>query len=282
MNKLLTEIKANIEYMSPTERKISEVILRDPKRFTAYSLSELSEVSQVSQGSIVNFSNKFCGGGFAALKIEIAASLSYESYKPFSIIGGTDTVKDSLSKTANDINDALKNTFALNDGQTLSDVADMLLNAKKIDIYGVFRSAVVATDLYYQLLQIGMPATFVSDVLTCAVSASMLGEGSLVVAISSSGETQDIIDAVKLAKKNNVPVVAITAHKNSHLAKLSDKTLLAAPSGNSLSANANEVRMSQLALTDAICAYLRNKMDPDGNNRYFKMSEILTSHNVRD
>ena len=158
----------------------------------------------------------------------------------------------------------------------------MILSAKKVEIYGVFRSAVVATDFYYQLLPLGIPASFVSDVLTCAVSASMLGDDSLVIAVSSSGQTQDVIDAVRLAKANGVPVVAITSNRGSPLAGISDKVLIAAPSGNSLSASPAEIRMSQLALTDAICSYIRSKLDSDGNKTYFKMNEILSSHNVRD
>jgi len=187
-----------------------------------------------------------------------------------------------LQKTTESIGDALKNTSVLNDEETLRTVGDLILGAKKVEIYGIFRSAVVATDFYFQLIQLGIPATFVSDVLTCAVSASMLGEGSLVIAISSSGQTQDVIDAVRLAKANGVPVITITAHKASPLAQLADRVLIAAPSGNARSANANEVRLSQLALTDALCSYLRTRLDADGNNRYFKMNEILSSHNVKD
>ena len=184
--------------------------------------------------------------------------------------------------TVDNVNEALSNTLATNEENTLMSVAELIMSAKKVEIYGIFRSAVVATDFYYQLLQLGIPATFVSDVLTCAVSASMLGEGSLVIAISSSGQTQDIINAVKLAKCNNVPVVCITAHKNSPLAKLSDEVLIAAPSGNSLTSSETEIRTAQLTITDAICTFLQTKFDKTGEKNYFKMSEILNSHNVKD
>lgn len=279
---LLRELRSNLDYMSNVERRLAEVILQDPRRFVSYSLGELAELAQVSQGSIINFANKFCGGGFPALKMEVAASLPHVSDTPFSVVTDGDSLKEMLQKTTESIGDALKNTSALNDEETLRAVGDLILGAKKVEIYGIFRSAVVATDFYFQLLQLGIPATFVSDVLTCAVSASMLGEGSLVIAISSSGQTQDVIDAVRLAKANGVPVITITAHKASPLAQLADRVLIAAPSGNARSANANEVRLSQLALTDALCSYLRTRLDADGNNRYFKMNEILSSHNVKD
>ena len=280
--KILQEIKLNLDLMSQVEKKIATVIIADPKSFTAYSLAELSEVAQVSQGSIINFANKYCGGGFPALKLEVAASIVQEQHKTFRTIENSDSLIEVLSKTAESINDSLQNTLEFNDEQSLKSAAEMILAAKKVEIYGVFRSAAVATDFCYQLLQIGIPATFVSDVLTCAVSASMLSEGSLVVAVSSSGQTQDIIDAVKLAKKNGVSVISITSRKNSPLAELSDVVLNSSPSGNSLSMRTSEIRISQLALTDALCTYLREKLDADGQNSYFKMKELLKLHNVED
>jgi len=280
--KLLRELRSSLAYMSNAERRIAEAILQDPKKFTGYSLGSFAVLAQVSQGSIINFANKFCGGGFPQLKMEIAASLSHEDERPFSTVEGSDSLKQILDKTASDIWAGLRNTVVLNNEETIRSVADKMLRAKKIEIYGIYRSATVATDFYYQLLHLGIPAAFVSDVLTCAVSASMLGEGSLVFAISSSGQTQDVIDAVRIAKQNGVSVVAVTSHKNSPLAALADDVLIASPSGNSQSMSATEIRISQLLLVDTLCSYLCNKMDADGRQRYFKMSEILSSHNVKD
>ena len=279
-NSILRELKSSIEYMSPVERRIADVILQDPKKFTSYSLLELSALADVSSGSIINFSNKFAGSGFSALKLEIAACTSDTAEIQFTNISETDTVKDVLAITVKNVEEALTSTIALNEENTLLSVVNLILNAKKVEIYGIFHSAIVATDFYYQLLQLGIPTSFVGDILTCAVSASMLQEDSLVIAISASGKTQEIIDSVKLAKENNVPVVCITGHKNSPLAKLSDEVLVAPPSGNSLSTSDIEIRTSQLTITDAICSYLQRELDRNGEKNYYRVNKILNSHNI--
>ena len=158
----------------------------------------------------------------------------------------------------------------------------MILKAKKVEIYGLFRSGAVATDFYYQLLTLGIPTSYVSDVLTCAASASILDSNHLVIAISCSGQTKDVLDAVKIAKSNRVPVICLTGNKHSPLTKLADLTLVAAPSGNSVTGKEMEIRFSQLALADTLCAYLRNKIDANGEKRYFKLAEIINSHSVND
>ena len=268
--------------MTLAEARIARIILSDPERFTKFTLGELSRESGVSQGSIINFAKKHVGGGFPDLKIAVAKAISQERERPFSVVDSGDTVKSALRKTSDGISVALQNTAALNDSATMEKACRLIMEAKRIEIYGVFRSAVVATDMYYQLIQLGLHANFVSDVLTCAVSASLLSNDSVVVAISSSGQTRDVIDAVKLAKMNGVPIVAITAHSDSPLALLADAVLVACPAGNALSEHSNQVRASQLTIIDAIVSILRSKIDSDGAGHYSNFIEILRMHNVKD
>lgn len=279
---LFTQLKSNIEFLSKTERKIAELIINAPDKFITYSLSELSGIAGVSQGSIINFSKKYSGGGFPALKLQIASCLYMNDDKPFSVIDSRDTIQEALTKNIEATVCAFETTSELNTEETLQSVVNRILKAKKIEIYGIYRSAAVATDFYFQLLQLGIPASFVSDILTCSVSASMLDENCLVVAISASGKTNEIIDAVKYAKAKNVPVVCLTSNKNSLLAKLSDDVLVAASSGTSVAGSGMEVRSSQLILIDTICSYLVSRLNEEEKNRYIEIKAILNSHNVSD
>lgn len=279
---ILDELKANSAYFSAVECHIADVILRDPARFTKYSLSELAQDAGVSQGSIVNFSHKFADGGFPTLKLRVAACLSDYRQSTSEVVEKGDDVFTILHKNNQNIQSALKNTETANSKAALMRAADMILAAKKVEIYGVFRSALVATDFCYQLLQLGIPASFVSDVLTCAVSACMLPRDSLVIAVSYTGQTKDILDAVKLAKANGVPILTLTGNRNSPLAKLSDEVLVAGCSGNSFLGLQSEIRISQLALADAVCTYLQNTMYESGKERFFKMETILDSHSVNE
>ena len=276
--RLLCELKNRLEYMSPVERKVAQMILADPQGFAELSLTEAAARGGVAQGSIVNFANKYCGGGFSTMKLAIAQA---ETDSLFSVVTDDDSVHSVLQKTNEGIVAALQNTAILNDEESLRTAAEWLLGAKKVEIYGIFRSAAVATDLCYCLLRLGIPATFVSDVLTCAVSASMLPADSVVVAVSMSGQTQDVIDAVKLAQNRGVKVIALTGHRNSPLANLADAVLVAASGGDAQSSCSGEIRISQMALIDTLCAYMQNKIDIS-DDRYFQMETILTSHNVRD
>ncbi len=279
-NNLISHLKSSINYLTSVEKKIAQIIVDTPDKFITYTMLDLAQHADVSQGSIINFSKKFAGGGFPELKLLIAANL--KNYNTMITASAPLCKDDILSKTINSRNAAHLLTAGVNSEETLSRVAEKILNAKKVEIYGIYRSAAVATDLCYQLLELGIPASFVSDILTCSISAAMLNEDSLVVAVSSSGQTKDIIDAVKNAKERNVPIVSITSNISSPLAKLSDDVLVASSSGSRDTSNQCEIRASQLLLADAVCSYIRSAINESNRERYLEFERILTSHSVKE
>lgn len=280
--KLLNELKARFDFLSNTERKIAEIILKDPGVFITYSMSELSEVAGVSQGSINNFANKFSGGGFPKLKLQVATCLAEYEGRPFAPDDENDSAKDILNKTVSGVVESLKNTEAINSDEALRDAAAHLSAAKRIDIYGVYRSAAIATDFYYQLLTLGIPTNLTNDTLNCAVSASMLGIDDVAVAISSSGKTSDVINAVRIAKARGAYTVAITADKESALAKIADQTLISSPSGGSSSVKDTEIRISQMTVIGSLMRYIRSRSGEEEELRYMEIRKILNSHSVDD
>lgn len=271
---IIAKLKTNYKFLTKTEKKIAQIIVDTPREFIACSMQELSEKASVSQGSINNFSKKVANCGYADLKLIVSAAIATENKNDKEI----NLKKSILDKTIESRTAAFNLTSQNNSEEILRRVADKILNARKVEIYGIYRSAAVATDFCYQLLESGIPASFVSDILTCSVSASMLTSDCLVVAVSASGQTKDIIDAVNNAKENGVPIVAITSNINSPLAKLSDDVLVASSSGPSSTGGFIETRTSQLLLTDALCSYIGSKKIKSDA----RIKDILNSHNIQE
>lgn len=279
---ILSYLKTNINFLTNSEKKIAKLIIENPKRFITLSMSELSKESEVSQGSIINFSKKFANGGYPELKLIIAANAGSEEPENFDIADVADSMTDILSKNIRSQEIAYSLTKEANKEEVLKHAAEKIMNAEKVEIYGIYRSASVATDFCYQLLEMGIPAAFVSDILTCSISAAMLNEKDVVIAVSSSGKTRDILEAVQNAKSKNVPVIAITSNINSPLAKIADDVLIASSSGNSLGGYGSEIRASQLILTDMICSYIRSNIKSNERKQYFELKTILNSRSVEE
>ena len=278
---IFTEIRSEYEFLTRVEKNIADFILKDPKQLINYSMAELSQAAGVSQGSINNFARKFSSGGYSALKLRIAECLFAHDESPFTVIDSSRNIKDAMELKIRENIAAFQNTLELNDESSLKNVVNRILAARKIEIFGVFHSGIAARNLCYQLIQLGIPASFVSDTLMCAVSAAMLDENSLVIAISSLGRTKEIIYAAEVAKKNKVPIVAITSNKSSPLAGIADDVLFTAVSGITISDRRNEVLMSQLLVLDTLCAYIRSMTDNEGQRHFYKLQDILF-HDIAD
>ena len=131
-------------------------------------------------------------------------------------------------------------------------------------------------------MQLGLCAVFVDDVLLASVSASMLDGDNLVIAVSTSGKTKDIIDAVNVAKSNDTPILSLTGNPTSPLTRLSDCVISAASSGAALTDSENEVYLSMMLTINSLCSYIRSIIDKDGSKRYYRLREIVNSHSIND
>ena len=254
---LIKELSANLPFMKGVEKLIAECILNNPHSFINYSLVKASEDIGVSQGSIINFSNKYANGGFPTLKMQIAVALAQNDTHA-SIDASNDSVQAVISKTNQNVLTSLHNTQTLNSKENILRLVDLILKAKRIEIYGTYRSAVVASDFCFQLAELGIPASTASDQYLLLLNTTLMKSDTLLILVSYSGDTQSLVEASKTAKANGVPIVLLTASKNSRLAKIADITMLFSHSGNSTSANGTEVRVAQLVFIEALCAYLRN------------------------
>lgn len=279
---VISEIRSQYDFLTKVEKSIADLILLEPKAFIKRSMAEISYELKISQGSVNNFAKKFCPEGFSALKLQIAACPAEKLPVPFSIITPENSAKSAMRLKIEENIAAYENTLRANSEEVLLGTVEYILGARRVDVYGVYHSGIVAKDLSFQLMRLGIAANFVEDTLMCSVSATMLDEKDLVIAITSSGRTKEIIDAAKIAKENGTPIIAVTSNKFSPLAQLSDITLITASSGMSLSDRTDEIRHSQLFVLDTVCAMLRTRIDAGSRENYYKLSSILNSHSIDD
>jgi 6-phospho-3-hexuloisomerase len=94
---------------------------------------------------------------------------------------------------------------------------DIILNARKIFLYGVGRSGLIAKAFAIRLVQMGLEVFFVGETVTPIVE-----EGNAVIIVSYTGETMSAIQTANIVRRVGAKVVAITAHANSKLGAASN------------------------------------------------------------
>ncbi|MEM2890995.1 MAG: SIS domain-containing protein [Thermoplasmata archaeon] len=94
---------------------------------------------------------------------------------------------------------------------------DLLIGSRKIFLYGVGRSGLIAKAFAIRLVQMGLEVFFVGETITPIVE-----EGNLVVIVSYTGETMSAIQTANIVRRVGAKVVSITAHPHSKLAAASN------------------------------------------------------------
>jgi len=95
----------------------------------------------------------------------------------------------------------------------------------KIVLTGVGKSAHIARKIAATLSSTGSPAVFMHPVEAMHGDLGVLAGHDLLVALSYSGETDELLAVLPAAKRFRVPVAAITGRPDSRLAEWSDLTV---------------------------------------------------------
>ncbi|MHA1581163.1 MAG: SIS domain-containing protein [Candidatus Baldrarchaeia archaeon] len=129
-----------------------------------------------------------------------------------------------LNKFIEELLNQLQENIKKIDKKQVEDVLKILQGAKRVITVGMGRSAVVARNLAIRLLQAGFNVISIREDLIGLIPM-IKGEEDVIVAISGSGETEEVITMCKIAKEKGAKVVAITSFSDSTLGKLSDYIL---------------------------------------------------------
>ena len=140
-------------------------------------------------------------------------------------ITASDSAFSIFEKVCNDIYCSLEKTKRTIDIVSLQKCCDLILSAEKILIFGLGNSASVAMDACHKLLRLGLNANAYTDNHMQAIAAAHAGRKNIVIGISHSGRSKDIIESMRIAKNNGVTTIALTNQGKSPIDKVSDVVL---------------------------------------------------------
>ena len=254
MNKTTLQIKMLYDKMGGAEKRVADWLIKNPGKIISLSISELAEECKCGEATLVRFARRLGFSGYQELKISFAREEG--STKIADGISKKDSCIEIFEKVSNDIYCSLEMTKKSLDSESLETAAKMIMNANKIVIYGLGNSSAVALDFQHKLMRLGYNAIAFSDNHMQSISASHLTKKDVVIGISHSGSSKDIVDALKIAKENGAFSISITNNGKSPIVKQSDVALYTASNETKYSILGLNSRIAQLAIINAIYYYI--------------------------
>jgi DNA-binding MurR/RpiR family transcriptional regulator len=254
MGKTVSNIQVLYEKMGTAEKRIANFILTNQQDILSLSITELSKKCNCGEATITRFAKRLNLRGYQQLKISIAKEENYT--KVYENISGSDSPYTIFNKVCEDIYSSLEKTKAKLDKVQLNEFCSALLKVKFIYIFGLGNSASIAVDASHKLSRLGLHATACNDNHMQAIIASHTDKDCLVLGISHSGSSKDIIEAMKIAKDRGAITATITDRSKSPIYRISDYILTTESNETNYRILGLNSRIAQLAIIDTVYSYL--------------------------
>ncbi|CQH09313.1 MurR/RpiR family transcriptional regulator [Yersinia enterocolitica] len=250
----LLRIRQLYPTLAQNDRKLADFLLTNPEQARHLSSQKLAQQTGVSQSAVVKFAQKLGYKGFPALKqalSEIVAAPE-QAVTLHNQILSTDSLKIVGEKLLAEKAAALRATLDINSEQRLTDALDMLRSARRVILTGLGASGLVAKDLAYKLLKIGVMAVSETDMHAQLAAVQALDSRDLLLAISFSGERREINLAAEEAQRCGAKVLALTSFTPNSLQQRADHCLYTISEEPAIRSAAISSSTAQYALTDLL------------------------------
>lgn len=257
---VLIKVRRALPNLRRAEQRVAEAVLADPAGISESSITTVARRCETSETTVLRFCRAIGLAGYPELRIALARAAQWEENDQVNgapatgKISADDPLADVVSKISYADERAISDTARSLDLDVLRAVVDALAAARRVDLYGIGASGLVALDLHQKLHRIGKMSHSWSEAHLALTSAAVLGAGDVAVGISHSGTTVDTIDALQAAHRHGATTIAITNFDKSPIGRVADLVLVTAAQETAFRSGAMSSRIAQLALVDCIFA----------------------------
>ncbi len=286
---LLQRVQDRYAQLRPSEQIVADYLRTHANRRLSHSITELAQILGLSEATISRVSRALGYSGFSDLKLSLAEGAVHRTGLANipTELDPADSLISTSAKLANLLAASIQSTHANLDTEKLDRCVEAIRSARKILLAGCGGAAAICDEAAHMFMKAGLDATSYSDGYTQIVAAANLTPDCLMIGISHTGTTQNVANALRLARETGAMTIAITSDAAMAVGQSAEITLITGSSATPavpLYGDFLEGRISQLFLIDIL--YLGIVFE-DGSNRaqnlsatadalerYFKRSEV--------
>lgn len=226
---LAAKVRTLAPSMTRSMQRVAETVAGDPAGCAALTVTGLAERTGTSEATVVRTSRLLGYPGYRDLRLALAGLAAHQASGAAPAVTADiavdDPMTDVILKLAQDERQSLADTAATLDPSQVEAGVAALAAARRIDVYGVGASGLVAQDLVQKLLRIGLLAHAHSDPHLAVTNAVQLHPGDVALAITHSGRTVDVIEPLRVAFERGATTLAITGRPDGEITSYADLVL---------------------------------------------------------
>jgi len=206
---LLQTITAVRAELRKSERKVADCVLDDPQEVMHMRIVDLAQAANVSEPTVVRFCRAIGCDGFQSFKMELAQYVANNPRARQFRLSEQTSAREYTANVFDSIIDTLKRVRETIDAAAIETAVQALAVAKRVEFYGFGASSAVAMDAQHKFFRLQISSAAYSDPHIQAMSALSLGSSDVVVAISQTGRTNALLEAIALAQQAGARVIGL-------------------------------------------------------------------------
>ena len=251
MNRTLLQAQLMYNDMGRSEKRVADWLFSHSGEVLPYSITDLASKCDSSEATIVRFSKRLGCSGYQDLKLTLAKEHEKKVIAP--TITSSDDCFSIFEKVCNDAYMSLERTKKTLSAENMTSAAKVISEARRVVLIGLGTSAQVAEDASNKLLRAGSNSSAYSDTHMQMIAVSQLTKGDVVIGISQSGSSKDVVESMKMARARGATTISITSKERSPIARQSDILLLTDTEETRHSSLGLNSHISRLIVIDALC-----------------------------
>ena len=196
------------ENMTSVEQSIADFFIKN-EEYMDFSARNISRILYISNATLSRFAKKCGYKGYRELVFDYEKELQEQINE--------DSISELAKKVKCTYGGLLEEVFQQLDEEKICQAAEMVSSYKRVLVCGLGSSGYAASEMAFRMMRLGLQIQSVTDSQVIQMAAAVADEDCLMIAISLSGNTQTITEAIRIAKSRGAGVVLITANREAEI-----------------------------------------------------------------
>lgn len=263
MNQLWMHLHNHLNSSTESEKEVIKYLLANPDEIVFLNIRELAAKTYTSPSAIVRLCQSLGLKGYKEFKNIWISEFGFQ--KSGMALSEQDEVKqgDSLENIVNKLIsnnvESLRKTAKSLDMSILESCVNLLERSKKVILFGMGSSFLVAEDLFLKLVRFNKDCHISADWHVQLLMARNIEKDDLAIMFSFSGMTKEMIKCAKMIKLSGANLVVVTGNEKSVLYKIADFPILVKSDEYTYRSGAMSSRIAQLCIVDILFTAFINK-----------------------
>jgi len=257
---VLEVIKDNYNEIFNAEKKVADYVLENATLVINETVSELAKASGVSDATVVRMCHHLGYKGYYQFRLMLAKDVGRNNE--------LDNETNAVTRIFQDYANTMVSIGENINQDTMQACVGMIKTCREVHIMAVGNTTPLALYMGFRLGRLGVKCTYSIAPEYFLNNVNLAEPNDIILAISQSGSSKQIIQGMELGKEKGLKMIAITGYKQSPVSQLADYALIANGRDESFDFYKSYSHLKETALIDALLELVMNwekikEMDAD-------------------